>query len=49
MTGRLADLHAGARLLLQHETITPADFEPLQRRNAPEAIATPTAALAGAG
>ncbi len=49
LTGRLADLHAGARLLLQQETITPADFEPLQRRNAPEAITAPTAALAGAG
>ncbi|MBX5085770.1 ATP-dependent zinc metalloprotease FtsH [Rhizobium lentis] len=31
LTARTADLHAGAKLLLKHETITPADFEPLRR------------------
>lgn len=31
LSARLGDLHAGARLLLDRETITPADFEPLQR------------------
>lgn len=31
LTARVTDLHAGARLLLKRETITPADFKPLQR------------------
>ncbi len=32
LSARIEDLKAGARLLLERETITPADFAPLQRR-----------------
>lgn len=34
LAAHIADLHAGARLLLERETITPADFKPLQRKAA---------------
>jgi cell division protease FtsH len=32
LTGKMTDLKAGAALLLERETITPADFPPLQRK-----------------
>jgi cell division protease FtsH len=32
LRSRMDDLKAGARLLLERETITPEDFPPLQRR-----------------
>ena len=38
LRGRAADLEAGARMLLERETITPADFPPLLRRE-PETAA----------
>ena len=31
LTGRRVDLDAGTALLLEHETITPADFPPLRQ------------------
>lgn len=42
LRGRAADLEAGARMLLERETITPADFPPLRRRE-PETAARPRA------
>lgn len=39
LAGHLADLKAGAALLLDRETITPADFPPLQRGDALEVAA----------
>jgi cell division protease FtsH len=41
LTARLADLHAGATLLLESETITPADFRPLQRQGGEQATSAP--------
>ncbi|MGB3832450.1 MAG: ATP-dependent zinc metalloprotease FtsH [Mesorhizobium sp.] len=45
LQARMADLRAGARLLLERETITPADFPPLQR---PEARKVPAVAAQSA-
>ncbi|WEX12085.1 ATP-dependent zinc metalloprotease FtsH [Chelativorans sp. AA-79] len=41
LRGRMADLKAGAELLLERETITPADFPPLQRDDDAEAPELP--------
>ena len=39
LKARMSDLKAGARLLLERETITPADFPPLQQRPLPKIAA----------
>lgn len=50
----MSDLKAGTRLLLEHETITPDDFPPLQRGQVPvvlsgKAKVTPVAEAVGHG
>ncbi|MBX4938435.1 ATP-dependent zinc metalloprotease FtsH [Rhizobium binae] len=48
LTARIADLHAGANLLLERETITPADFPPLRRAGSLDVGATQDLLLAAA-
>ncbi|TCR76702.1 ATP-dependent zinc metalloprotease FtsH [Rhizobium sp. BK376] len=41
LSARITDLHAGAKLLLERETITPSDFKPLQRQDGEVTTAAP--------
>ncbi len=49
LAARIADLKAGAKLLLERETITPADFLPLQRAEREPPVAKVPAGLEAVG